>query len=105
MERTIIRAFHVDGDVCEVTFVYDEDFGKYFGDYPDFEETPKWTPEGKPWVTAMEGGCEHGTSRVHANKTCFDCGSCIYFRRENTGDLIGVCDYEGNRRTDRREET
>jgi len=92
MNRTMTRVFKIDDDTCEVIFYYDEAFKKYFGDYPDFDETPKFTPEGKPWVTAMESGCGAGVSKSNHKETCFDCGSCLYFRRENPGDLIGICD-------------
>lgn len=99
MDKTITRIFSIDEDTCEVVFRYDESFGKYFGDYPDFEETPKFTPHGKPWMTAMEGGCEHGQSQWQKDKECFDCGSCLYFKREKPGDLIGVCDNPKNKKS------
>ena len=103
MEKTITRVFSFDGDSCEVTFSYDEEFGKYFGDYPDFEETPKYTPAGRPWITAMQEGCTYSKSKVNDGRTCLDCGSCMYFRRERQGDLIGICDNDRNKNKRRRD--
>ncbi len=98
MDKTITRVFSFDGDSCEVVFQYNPDFGKYFGDYPDFEETPRFTPGGWPWITAMQEGCEYGRGKAGDMRRCFDCGSCIYFRRERPGDLIGICENEKNRK-------
>jgi len=98
MDKTITRVFSFDGDSYEVVFQYNPEYGKYFGDYPDFEETPRITPAGRPWVTAMQEGCEYGQSKGDVSR-CFDCGSCIYFRRERQGDLIGICENEKNRKS------
>jgi len=94
MNKTITRVFSFDGDSCEVVFRYDPDFGKYFGEYPDFEETPKFTPRGRPWVTAMQDGCKHGQNKDDSANRCLDCGSCIFFYRERLEDLIGICKNE-----------
>lgn len=85
------RSYRLDGDVVEVPFSYDETTGMYFGEYPDFSETPRITPLGRRWVNAIGEGCQY------ADETYGDCGSCRYFIPEQTGDLIGVCTHEKNR--------
>lgn len=85
MEHKKRRIYHVDGDYLEVVYYYDEEVGQYFGEYPDFEETPRYTPNGRPWVNVTIVGCPH------ADKDYDDCGSCQCMRREQPMDLIGVC--------------
>lgn len=89
----IIRSFCFDGDICEVLFRYDPVTGRHFGEYPDFEVTPRHTPLGRPWVTAMRDGCLHGVNKFEERSRCLDCGSCLYFKQEHPGDLIGVCEH------------
>ena len=94
MENKKHRIYQIDGDFLEVLFEYDEESGQYFGDYPDFEETPRYTPSGRPWVNVTIEGCPH------ADQEYDDCGSCQYMRREHPMDLIGVCDHNHYRRLD-----
>lgn len=84
------RAFRADGDSLEVIFNYDKELDKYFGDYPDFETSPRFTPNGRPWVNATTVGCPY------AEEEFDDCGSCRYFLKEHTTDLIGICINEKN---------
>ena len=91
MEKTRVRAFSIDGDICEVTFIYNEDVEKYLGDYPDFEAAPRTTPGGFSWVNATQDSCPKGIHIQDASITCLDCGSCRFFTTENQGDLIGIC--------------
>ena len=98
MDANIIRKFCFDGDICEVLFRYDHKSGRYLGEYPDFEETPRHTPSGKPWVTAMRDGCLHGVNKYTECSRCLDCGSCVFFKQEHHGDLIGVCENAEMRR-------
>lgn len=85
------RSYRLDGDVIEVPFSYDSSTGMYFGEYPDFSETPRITPRGRRWVNAIGEGCQY------ADDAYGDCGSCPYFKPEQAGDLIGVCTHEKNR--------
>lgn len=91
MEKTCVRSFSIDGDICCVKFIYDEDVKKYLGDYPDFETTPRTTPGGYSWVNATQDSCHRGIHIQDASKTCLDCGSCRFFTTEKQGDLIGIC--------------
>lgn len=86
MEKTMIRSYRLDGDLLEVLFIYDEEWKRYSGVYPSFDEHPRITPEGRNWVNTWNDGCPY------AEEDFSDCGSCRFFRREHPGDLIGVCD-------------
>ena len=97
MNRPIIRRYCLDGDTCEVLFFYDTQCERHFGEYPDFEETPRYTENGWPWVTAMQDGCPHGINRYSQEERCLDCGSCQFFRQEQQSDLVGICSNEKQR--------
>ncbi len=86
MENTKKRIFCLDDDTLEITFVFDAEAEFYFGNFPDFSETPKYTPRGRPWVNVTYDGCPY------AEELYGDCGSCKYFRCEHPGDLIGICE-------------
>lgn len=98
MDKIIVRSFCIDSDICEVVFRFDEATGKYLGDYPDFEEYPRFTKNGHPWITATQDSCNMGKNKYYAGKACLDCGSCCYFLQEKAGDLIGVCSHLMRRR-------
>ena len=91
MEQIMTRTFCLDGDSCQVVFLYDAACGKHLGEYPDFEESPRYTASGHPWVTAMQEGCREGINRYEEGGRCMDCGSCQYFLQEKEHDLIGIC--------------
>ena len=99
MKKTITRSYCFDGDICDVVFRLSDSCGKYLGDYPDFEEEPRFTPQGRMWITAMQSACLHGKNKYSELMSCDDCGSCVYFIKEQQGDLIGVCGHEINRIT------
>lgn len=94
MEKSIVRQFVIDDDICEVVFRFDEDSGKYIGDYPDFEQSGRFTKSGLPWVNATQDGCKFGNHKYYPEKPCLDCGSCSFFTTEKAGDLIGVCSHK-----------
>ena len=80
------RLFTIDGDTVIVSQIYDPLIKEYINDYPNFIETPRITPTGKPWVNVTRDDCPY------ADETYGDCGSCKYFRSSHPGDLIGVCE-------------
>ncbi len=86
MSKTFKRQFVLYGDAVEVDFTYNEQLNRYFGEYPDFDKSPRTTPCGRRWVNATKENCPY------ADKNYGDCGSCDYYRCEHYGDLIGVCD-------------
>ena len=98
MEKIIVRSFCIDSDMCEVVFRFDEEIGKHIGDYPDFEQNPRFTPKGYLWVNATQDSCGNGKHKYYPEKLCLDCGSCSFFTTEKEGDLIGVCSNKLNQR-------
>ncbi len=96
VKKTITRTFCFDDDICDVLFRYDDTFDKYCGEYPDFEEQPRYTPKGRMWITAMQSACPHSKNRFFEQRRCEDCGSCAFFLTEKQGDLVGVCSNEKN---------
>lgn len=98
MENIIVRSFVIDSDICEVVFRFDSASGKFIGDYPDFEQSPRFTESGKQWINATQDSCEMGNHKYYPEKTCLDCGSCSFFTTEKAGDLIGVCSHNSRRK-------
>ncbi|MBQ8288418.1 MAG: hypothetical protein IJX76_06570 [Clostridia bacterium] len=96
--KTKVRSFCFDGDVLEVVFRYDDVSGMHFGEYPDFGETPRHTPGGRPWVNAIQDACQHGVNQYDSAHQCLDCGSCRFYLKEHPGDLIGICKNEHKRK-------
>ncbi len=88
MTKTKSRLYSLYGDTVEVIFSYDEPLDRFFGDYPDFDQNPRYTPCGRRWVNATKEDCPQ------ADNDYGDCGSCMHFKCESHGDLIGVCDNE-----------
>lgn len=98
MEKMIVRTFVIDTDICEVVFKFDPEAERYIGDYPDFEQSPRYTPQGFKWINATQDGCKAGVHKYYPEKDCLDCGSCSFFTTEKSGDLIGVCGHPLNRK-------
>ncbi len=91
------RVYRLDEDVVEIEFYYDKESKRYFGDYPDFSENPRFTPSGRPWVNAIKTDCNYSKGNYN------DCGSCEYFLREEHNDLIGICINRANQKQIRKE--
>ena len=92
--KTKTRLYCLYGDTVNVVFNYDEESGKYFGDYPDFEDNPRFTPCGRRWVNSTKDDCTCTENKYG------DCGSCKHYVCEKAGDLIGVCNNEQLRKED-----
>ena len=86
------RVFDLDGDRLSVCFRYDPVFGVYLGSYPDFVAEPRYTPGGRPWKSVVQDDCPY------APQPCSDCGGCEHLKKEQDGDLIGVCFHEAHRK-------
>lgn len=70
---------------------YDEVTRTRFFVYPEFEEHPEYTDEGRPFSTAEREGCPHYRSVTAEEPDTGDCGGCGSFYRESPYDIIGVC--------------
>jgi len=83
---------HVGGREFSVYREYDEERKESYAVYPDFEETPAYTDEGRPFATAVQECCPHAVSKKPGAALSGDCGGCDWFRREETPhDIIGIC--------------
>ncbi len=88
MDKVRTKEYHIDGDVLETTFRYDEDSGLWFEDYVDFETVPRYTPNGRRWRSVTTVGCRF------ADPNYGDCGTCPHLVKKDKTDLIGVCFHE-----------
>ena len=71
---------------------YDELLKEEILKYPDFEENPEYTDEGRPFVTSAQESCPHGKYGDPDDDIPCDCGGCAFFRREHLShDAVGVC--------------
>ncbi len=71
---------------------HDGQTGESYPAYPNFEERPEYTKEGRPFATAEQENCPHCKPKVPGEPLPGDCGGCGWFYREQTPyDLIGVC--------------
>ena len=80
-----IRQFEIDDDVLEVQYQYDAAVARWYGNYPVFAETPRHTPNGRPWKNVFNTDCSYSDSEFG------DCGGCSFFRRQHPKDVIAVC--------------
>ncbi len=67
----IYRIFSLEGSELKIIFRYNEKFGRYIGDFPDFEQEPLYTDSGKPWVCAVQDMCSHGQCKDGSVKGSF----------------------------------
>ena len=85
MGDSYTRIYALEGDTLEIVFRYDELSKKFLGDYPDFEDSVRYTPCGSPWVNVTSTGCPYAEGEDD------DCGSCKYLQKEEEKDIIGIC--------------
>ena len=90
-EGDLYRVIQLFGHTFEIRYGYYEErdrFSKY-GEpvpiFPDFLNTPVFTLDGHPFVTAMQDACPHFSGEE-------PCGTCFECKHFETGeDLIGIC--------------
>lgn len=92
------KVFRAGGRSFPVFLEYDEKLGESYPVYPDFEERPEYTAEGRPFATAGQESCPHRKPNDKKKPPPGDCGGCGWFYREDTPyDPIGVCMCEARR--------
>ncbi len=93
------KVYRAGGREFAVYLEYDEQLGESYPAYPDFEEHPEYTGEGRPFATAEQESCHYRKPGVPGGPTPGDCGGCGWFYRELTPcDPIGVCMCDARRR-------
>ena len=86
------KIYQAGGRKFPVYIEYDEQLEQNYLDYPNFEENPEYTREGRPFVTAEQERCLHCKPQIVGEPLSGDCGGCGWFYREQTPyDPIGVC--------------
>ena len=88
MQGEKLKTFRIDDDVLTVSYHYDQDTALFIGQFPEFEEEPRYTPHGRPWKNAVSTGCPYAAGDYD------DCGSCPYLVKAEPTDIIGVCFHE-----------
>lgn len=103
-KKQLYQVFHVGGREFSVYYAYYPQMEESYPEYPDFESSPVYTAEGRPFALHVQEGCRYG--RMNGEKGKADnCGCCAYFSRENPGDPIGICRKDDLRRSAEKEET
>lgn len=93
------KVFRAGGRSFSVYREYDEQLDESYPAYPDFEEHPEYTDEGRPFATAEQESCPNAKPGAPGNSPPGDCGGCGWFYREETPyDPIGVCMCDERRR-------
>ena len=82
---------HAGGKEFQLYKYYDDSFKKDIINYPDFEETPEYTDDGRPFVLMVQEWCQHGKSADPDYPVPGICGDCDWCYLENPADPIGVC--------------
>lgn len=86
------KVFRAGGRSFPVYLEYDEQLKESFPDYPNFEERPEYTDDGRPFATAEQESCPYAKPNVSGKSPPGDCGGCGWFYREQTPyDPIGIC--------------
>lgn len=94
MDKTIRYEF--EGVSLEIPLHYDQRAQMYLEEYPDFTQTPLYTPAGCPVLFSGEDACS--LAEAAQGERCPDCGSCRFFRAAAPHTLLGVCGHEARRR-------
>ena len=88
-QRRPDRVVHAGGREFRLFKEYDDSLKEEILKFPDFDESPEYTIEGRPFATSAQESCEYGKSG-EPDGPC-DCGGCGWFFREAPYDPIGVC--------------
>ena len=85
--------FNVGGREFRLYKYYDAAAQQEMLNYPDFDESPEYTDEGRPFRLAVLESCKYGKDGSDPDgEGPGDCGGCGFFQREQTPyDPIGVC--------------
>lgn len=93
------RVLRAGGRFFPIYREYDEALGESFSAYPDFQEQPEYTEEGRPFATAEQESCAYSKPGAEGRPLPGDCGGCGWFLREETPyDPIGICMCDALRR-------
>ncbi|NLB27558.1 MAG: hypothetical protein GX819_01225 [Clostridiaceae bacterium] len=91
-EKKPYKLFHAGGRSFPVYLEHDDSTGEDYMAYPDFEEFPEYTGDGRPFAMSAQESCPYAKPRIPGDPPPGDCGGCGWFYREQTPlDPIGIC--------------
>ncbi len=91
-DKVPIRSLIIGKKTFPIYLAVDEETKESYPVYPDFEATPEYTEDGRPFATAEQERCPYAKPTVAGLPTPGDCGGCGWFYREHTPyDPIGIC--------------
>lgn len=99
-EGTLFKRIELHGHVFDILYGYyadferDSEFNEPIPIYPDFVESPRYTAEGRPFVTQMQDQCKNGR-RKYPHEGEVYCVDCPYFIHGD--ELIGICGNNDNK--------
>ena len=86
------KVYRVGGRSFPIYLEFDERLQESYPAYPDFEEHPEYSDEGRPFATAEQESCPCCKPSATRKPKPGDCGGCGWFYREETPyDPIGIC--------------
>lgn len=96
------KVFRAGGREFAIYLGYDKELKESYPVYPDFEENPEYTAEGRPFATAGQESCPCCKPKAPGNPLPGDCGGCgLFYREETPYDPIGVCMCDDLRREEK----
>lgn len=99
-EGDLFKTIFLEGVSFDIRYGFYEDrdrhtqFAEPMPLYPDFTRSPVYTPEGVPFVTAIQDICKHFIGKQDINSVC---GDCAAYRHGD--ELIGTCSCPNNKLT------
>ncbi|MEN6639565.1 MAG: hypothetical protein ABFC95_10240 [Smithella sp.] len=103
-QKQLYKVFRAGGREFSVYLEYDEQTAENYPAYPDFEENPEYTADGRPFATAGQESCPDCKPNTPGKPLPGDCGGCGWFYREQTSyDLIGICMCKARQRKNKTE--
>jgi len=85
------KIIRVGGKEFRLYEYLDESDGQFVLDYPNFDENPEYTDEGRPFKLPVQEDCPHWESSKTDGHYYGDCGTCVWFSRDEPLAAIGIC--------------
>lgn len=89
-KKNLYKVTRVAGHEFRIYLERDE-LGDMTPNYPDFEENPEYTDEGRPFLRVVDEGCERWQPLNEESERMEGCGGCKWLYLEHPPDAIGVC--------------
>ncbi len=106
MNGKLYRVFRCFGREFPVYYEYSDEDGNAIPGYPDFEDEPQYTQDGRPFLLSVQEGCDYAEAGAPDEAVDGECGGCKYFCREPEApfSVFGICLCEARRLPRKNEE-